>query len=234
MKAWLIVVLVLFLLAWLPVGVELRYDGAVLVALRLGPVKIRLLPAKKKKPKATKPKKQKKESKKPKKEKSKDAETKPTIGGTIEAAKPLVRVAVDALRRFRHMLLFRDLTVHVTFGASNAADAAIGYGRAWAAIGCLTPMIDNVFHVRRRDYQAFVDYEKQELQVLLHAHLTIFLWQILSFAVVYGVRGIKAFVSFNRQRKQHTKKSKGSAGMKHRAAVPNKSKGGAKNESSDL
>jgi hypothetical protein len=204
MKAWMIVVLLLLLLAWLPVGVELRYDGAVLVALRLGPVKIRLLPAKKKKPKAAKPKKQKKAPKKPKKEEPK-AE-KPSIGGTIEAAKPLVRVAVDALRRFRHMLLFRDLTVHVTFGASNAADAALGYGRAWAAIGCLTPMIDNVFHVRRRDYQAFVDYEKQELQVLLHAHLTIFLWQILSFAVVYGVRGLKAFVSFNQKRQGKTNK----------------------------
>jgi hypothetical protein len=180
-------------------------------------VKIRLLPAKPKKPKAAKPKKQKKAPKKPKTEEPK-AE-KPSIGGTIEAAKPLVRVAVDALRRFRHMLLFRDLTVHVTFGASNAADAAIGYGRAWAAIGCLTPMIDNVFHVRRRDYQAFVDYEKQELQVLLHAHLTVFLWQILSFAVVYGVRGLKAFVSFNQKRQGKTNKE-----ARRETAVPPKKK----------
>lgn len=206
MTALWIVLAALVLLALLPVSVELRYDGEVMVALRLGPVGVTLLPKKARKSGEEKPKKEKK--KKPKKEKKPkqepDAEQpkkKLSVGGTVEAAKPLIRVAVDALKCFRHMLLFRDLTVHVTAGASDAASAAIAYGRAWAAIGVLTPMIDSVFHVRRRDCQAFVDFEDPKMRVLLHAHVTMALWQIVSFAVVYGVRGAAAFVKFQKKRK---------------------------------
>ncbi len=202
MKILGIILLVLLVLAWLPVGVELRYDGQTLVLLRLGPLRLRVYPTKKKPAKQHKPP---KKAKKPSKKKPPDSKPAPaeprSLGGTLEAVKPLIQVAVNALQRFRHMLLFRQLTVHVTAGADNAADAAIAYGRAWAAIGALTPLVETVFRVRRRDYQAFLDYDAPQLRVLIHAHLTMFVWQLVSFAVVYGARGLRAFMQF--QRKQN-------------------------------
>ena len=212
MTALIVVLVILFLLAWLPVGAELQYDGSVLVALRLGPVKIRILPSRpKKEKKPDKKKKKQKKKKKPDKKKKQEKQEAPkrSIGGTVEAALPLVRVAVDALQRFRHMLLFRDLTVHVTYGASDPASAAIGYGQAWAAIGIVTPLIDRVFRIRHRDYQAYLDYEQKDLKIFIHAHLTIFIWEIISFAVVYGVRALRAFLKFKKAGKPAEKERDG-------------------------
>ena len=95
-----------------------------------------------------------KQKKKPKKEKKEEApkkaakapeEKKKTsvIPGGLDGIFSLVQLGCDVLGDFKRKLRVEKLMLHVTFGG-DAARAAINYGKAWAAIGALTPMLDRL------------------------------------------------------------------------------------------
>lgn len=189
MTGWLITAGILFLLAILPLGVSVRYnaDGAQ-VQVTAGPVWFTVFPGKKKEDKPSKPKKQ-KEPKKQKKA-SETTEKKQKKGGSMTALMPLVQAALDFLDDFRRKLRVKRLELKVIMAGDDPAELAINYGRAWAGIGNLFPLLERVFVIRKRNVAVECDFTAQETTVLARLEISITFGRLLYLVVRYGVRGM--------------------------------------------
>ena len=76
-------------------------------------------------------------------------------------------------------------------GSDDPAKAAMGYGRAWAAIGAITPSLERLFVIKKRDIQPALDYTISNTQVDAHLVTTITIGRSLALALRAGIRFLK-------------------------------------------
>ena len=210
---WLITGGVLFLLAVLPLGVSIQYDsGGPLVKVILGPIKFTLYPCPKKETKEKKkepPKEEKKEQPKeeeklpkgsqpPKEESPKEKQEK---GGSLTDFLPLVKVALDFLGDFRRKLRLNHLYLRLILASSDPCDLAVNYGKTWAAVGNLLPVLEKLFVIKKRDVEVECDFTASETLVIARLDFTITLGRTLALAVFYGIRALKEFLTIQKKRK---------------------------------
>ena len=211
---WWITLGILFLLAILPLGVRVHYnaDGA-LVQIILGPVKLTVVPSKKK------PEKEKKDKKeKPKKKKSDKAADKPKQvgadappaepksekkeeGGSILDFLPLVKTLFDFLGDFRRKLRVKNLQLKLIMAGGDPYNLAMNYGKAWAAVGNLLPKLEQWFVIKKRDIEVECDFETSQTLVIAHLDLTITLGRLLAAVVRFAVRALIEYLKFRKKRK---------------------------------
>ena len=203
---WLITFAILFLLAILPLGVSVKYnaDGP-LVRIVAGPVRFTVFPMKKKekKPKEKKKKKEKKKNSKetPKASEEKTKAPKKEKGGSILDFLPLVQVGLDLLNDFRWKLRLNRLELKLIMAADDPADLGMNYGRAWAAVGNLVPMLERSFVIKKRDIEVECDFTASEMLIIARLDITITLGRIIALAVVNGIRGLRAYLKIMKKRK---------------------------------
>lgn len=200
MSGWVvfgIVIAVFVLIGCIPVGVDARYaQNELSLRLKIGLLKMQVLPAKPKKKKAapkTEKKAQKKAaaSEKPEKPKKKASLPKLTLPDILE----LVNLACDTLGDLKRKLRVEVLVLHVVLGADDPAKAAMQYGSAWALIGVLDPKLDQLFVIKKRDIQPFFDYNETETKISAQLALTITIGRALSLGVTAGVRFLKLWIN---------------------------------------
>ncbi len=211
---WLITFGVLFLIAITPVGVRFRYNSeGTLLAVILGPFRLTILPAKKKKPKKEK------KSKEPKKKEEKPTskpepgpvtdpppapkppKQKKEKGGSLLDFLPLVKVALDFLGGFRRGLRINHLELKLIMAGDDPCDLATNYGNAWAALGNLLPQLERAFVIKKRDIEIECDFFADQTLVIAGLDLTITIGRILSLLVVTAYRGIREFLKIKKKRK---------------------------------
>lgn len=194
---WWMTLLVIFavfvLIGCIPVGVDARYsaDGVFLTA-KLGPFRLQLLPQKpKKKPQKRKPQ-QKQPKKTPAKAEPQEKKPNPLLSGGVDGLMQLLDLAFDTLGDLRRKLRVNELTLYVLIGgADDPAKAAMGYGRAWAAIGAITPSLERLFVIKKRDIQPALDYTISNTQIDAHLVTTITIGRSLTLALRAGIRFLK-------------------------------------------
>ena len=216
MKALLIVLAVLVLLALIPLGAHVRYDAeGAFVWIVAGPVRIRLLPKKPKK--AKKNKKEKKEKnkkekkpkkpKKPKEEKPEEKKEKQPIGGLIRDFMPFVRLGFDLLGCFFRKLRIPVLTLHVGFGgADDPAGAAVNYGRAWSAIGAIMQPIRSRARIGKENVSCSCDFTRGDMRVFAELKAVFLLGDLVAMGVRYGFRALRLYLRMKKQRKSNSRK----------------------------
>ena len=189
----LVIFAVLVLIGCIPVGVDARYsaDGVFLTA-KLGPFRLQLLPQKpKKKPKKRKPQ-QKQPKKTPAKAEPQEKKPNPLLSGGVDGLMQLLDLAFDTLGDLRRKLRVKELTLYVLIGgADDPAKAAMGYGRAWAAIGAITPSLERLFVIKKRDIRPALDYTISNTQIDAHLVTTITIGRSLALALRAGIRFLK-------------------------------------------
>lgn len=197
---WLIGALILFGLAWLPLGVRCRYDAQGPFAwLLIGPVRIRLYPTKGKK-KAKKPEEKPKEKKQP--DQKKPGTTEPEKeGGSLRDFLPLLQVAKDFLGDLRRKLRVNRLEMTLTMAGEDPCDLAVNYGRAWAAVGSILPQLERLFVIKKKQVRVNCDFVGVETTFFLRMDLTLTVWRMLSLAVSHGVRALREYLKINNQKK---------------------------------
>lgn len=190
MTWWMILLLVfgiLFLIGCIPIGATISYYEEILrVQAKIGPFSIGILPAKEKKSnKRKKRKKTEKEAPKPEKKKG----GLPFGAGTlVELLGLLCRTLGDLRRKIR----VNTLRLHVRYGGGDdPAKAAIDYGRSWALIGALTPYLERLFVIKKRDIQPILDYNTDKMKIDAHLTLTITVGRVLTLALRAGVGFLK-------------------------------------------
>ena len=196
---WLIGLGIVVLLAVLPLGVRIRYDcDGIAVTVLAGPVRILVFPR-------TKKEKKKKEKPKPEKKKTAPSEKEPPkkekAGGSLTDFLPLVKLALELLNCFRRKLRVDNLRLKLVLAGDDPCDLAVNYGRAWAALGNLLPRLERVLVIRKRDLHVECDFTADSTVVTAGLDITITLGRLIALAVVYGLRGLKEFLSISKKRK---------------------------------
>lgn len=177
---WLIALAVLAGIAILPVGIRGVYrESTAGVWLLIGPVKLRLYPAKAKKEK---------KSGQPKKE-NVDSDNKK--GGKLQEILPLARPILDFLNQLRKKLVVKNLELKVILAGDDPCDLAVNYGRAWAALGSLMPQLDRVLTIRKKDIEVESDFTAESICVYARVDVMVSIGRGLYLCCRYGVKFIK-------------------------------------------
>lgn len=163
---------VLLLISIMPVGVRAVFDGTLSVYLTFFHAPLRIYPGKKKSAK-----KQKKNKPHP--------EQKQKTGGSPAQLSEYLRLATRLLGKLRRKLLVRELTLHAIFGGK---DPALNYGRAWAAIGSIMPIFEQLFRIKKRDVGAYCSEEEPAIRIYARAHATMTVAGLLHLAI-HALRG---------------------------------------------
>lgn len=174
----------LVLLGLVPVGVYAVYDADLTVSLTVLGIRIRLYPAKKKAKKKSKPAAEQTEA--PKKK-----EKKPFSLPSRSSLEQYLHLLLELLGKLRRKILIRRLTLHAIFGGSDAADAALNYGKAWAAIGTAMPLLDACFRIKKQDVGAFQSEDEKKLRLYAKAAATLTVGQVLALALQVFTQFIK-------------------------------------------
>ena len=187
MSGWCVLGLVLAALAVLlalPVGVRARWNGALLVRVRLGPLRIQVFPIKEKK----KPPKEKKEKPPKEKERKKGGICLEQI---VYSAETLLRLLGRLLRRFCRGLRVDPLTLHITAADEDPADAAILYGRLYGTLSALLPLLRAAVPIRNEDIVLLLDFDKPALalEADVGVHMRLFHVLLIGLAAVWGAVG---------------------------------------------
>ena len=188
MSWWMIVLLVLAVLDFIGcilVGVDVGFDGEVWLAIKIGFIRVRILPSKPKKPK--KQKKKQPAAKKPA-QKPAAAPKKPLFSGDPQELRALLQLGVQTLGDLRRKLRVEVLTLFVYFGGGDdPAKNAIAYGRAWAVIGSITPLLDQLFIIQKRRIEPRFAPQEDKLRVEGRIVLTITIGRALALGIRAGL-----------------------------------------------
>ncbi len=186
MPVWIIPLViagVFALIPFVPVGVLLIYDAKGLdYRICVGPLRIKLKG--KKSPKESTP--------KLKKDvniitrKAKDAVTKKD-GGELSQFRPLLEALVNLLADLRRKIRVKNMDLDLILGGEDPCSLALNYGKAWAAVGNIIPVLEQIFTIRKRNVQVHCDFMSQSTKVFLRLHMTIALFRLVSLLVKYGV-----------------------------------------------
>ncbi len=196
---WIIALGIFLLLAAIPLGASVRYDAdGVRVRIIAGFLRFTVipLPQRKKKP----PKKAKAAAQSPPKKSAVQADEKKK-GGSWRDFLPLVRTGLDFLNQFRRKLRVNNLQLKLILAGDDPCDLAVNYGRAWAALGNLLPLLEKAFVIKKRDCEVECDFTADETLVTAQMDVTIRVGQMLSMTVHYGFRVIKDLLVLKKKRK---------------------------------
>lgn len=200
---WLITLAVLLLLASIPLGAQICYDSQGLkIRIIAGFLRFAVFPFPKRK---KKPKKD-AEAQKAKKNQEKAAQSsaqpkEEKKGGSLRDFLPFVNVMLDFMNQFRRKLRVNHLQLKLILAGDDPCDLAVNYGRAWAALGNLMPMLDRFFVIGKRECEVECDFTAAETLVMARMDLTLGFGQLVSMGAVYGVRLLKEFLIFKKKRK---------------------------------
>lgn len=193
MKALLIVLLVLLLLGLLKVGVHFVWDGSAAVQLLIWKLRISF-PGKKK----------------PEKEASANApfdKSAPKkmdaslVKGWLAAALSRRQDILTLIGRAIHTPRIDVLILRLTAGGQDAADCALNYGKLWAAVSGMLPVLENTFRIGKREIEIWCDYEKKETSCFAQADLTVRIYELLAL----GILGLKLLVQLYHEYKMTQK-----------------------------
>lgn len=179
MTALLIILLVIVGIGCIPVGIRAKYDEDLCVWLTVVGIRFRLYPS---------PKKDESQSdrhEKPKKQKRKLPKR--------ESLEEYLHLFLEILGKLRRKILIRTLKLHAVFGGDDAADCALNYGRAWAAIGAVMPLVDACFRIKHRDVGAYQAEDETAIRLYAEAAATLRVSQILHIALLALVRFTKIY-----------------------------------------
>ncbi len=192
---WLIALAVVAAVAVLPIGVSACYDAkGLLVKLIAGPLRLTLVPGKKK---------EKKGKKEDPKQQSAKAKPDPSgeSGGSVTDFLPIGKVAWEFLTDFRRKLRVNRLELEVILAGSDPCDLAVNYGKACGALGALEPQLSRFFVIRKKDLHVACDFVEEKTKIRARLDLTITFGRILALGVRYGWRALRTFLKINNKRK---------------------------------
>ena len=165
MTAWKvlgIVLLFFLLLSFLRVGVIAAFGAELRVRLRVGPVKLTILPKREKKAKKEEKADDPPAETEPPKEKKKRALPRLTLAEIYDLAGALFGVLGRTLRRACRRTRIDPLEVCVVFAGDDPADTAQTYGYACAALWTFMPKLEELFYIPNPSIHLDMDFQAKE------------------------------------------------------------------------
>ena len=185
-----VILLIVFLIGLIRVGAVVRFGEELGLTLLIGPVRIALLPAKKKISSKDGEEKKKKTAEKGKTEQrdKKKGHSLPKL--TRDEWKDLIKIALAALkemaRRACKRLRIDPLEILVVFGGEDPADIAQSYGYASAAMWGVMPHLEDLFHIPDPSLHLRMDYDAKKTRAEGTVGLSLRIWDglVIAFALL--------------------------------------------------
>ena len=192
---WGIALAAILAVGLLPVGLRIVYGETGLhMTVLAGPFKFPLESGKKEK-----------KSKKEESAKSNAGKTekKPESkqGGSFTDFLPLLKVLKELLGELRRRLRVKKLEMKLTMAGDDPCDLAVNYGRAWAAVEGIMPLLQELFVIKKRDVQVACDFVGSQTTLYLRVDAVLSLWRLLGMILRYGFRGIREYLKIIEKRK---------------------------------
>ena len=185
MIGWGIVLAVIVLLLLTKVGVHVRYGDELALSAKVGLLRIRILPAKEKKPKEKKPEKKKKKEKK-KKPKAAEGHEKKKQKLTLEDILDIVKLGLKALGRFGRALRLDRLHLHICVAKGDPYDTVAQYGYLNAALGAGLPLLHRAFRIKDEDITTAFRFDAAETALRCEVIATFRIGAILRIVLWAG------------------------------------------------
>lgn len=210
MTIWIVLVgilLLLWLLGRIRVGAAASYsETGFFLNAKIGPKEIQILPSNKT-GKEKKPKQPKKTAEKPA-ESTEKVKQKPRKKDTVSVVLRYLPLVSEAAGRLKRKIRIDDINLHIIWGAPDPADAAKGYGAGNAVMSILWPAVEHNFKVKKHDLSVDVDFELEKPEFIGDARISITIWQIISLAVILGVKALKIYLGLRREKSENTENEK--------------------------
>lgn len=178
------VLLVLFLLSQMRLGgcVEYGVEG-LFIRLRIGAFWFPVYPLKKEK------------EKRPPRKTKQAAEPQYPSGGSFELVKRCLPIIGEAAGELRRKIRIDRLEIDFIAAAADAADAALAFGYSNMAMGMIWPVFEQNFVVKEHRFRMAVDFQADSPTIHIVAALSMKLGQLVSFAVRYGWKLLRAYMA---------------------------------------
>lgn len=203
-----VVLALLILLAILPLGIRILYDAdGFRLKVLVGPVPIALYPFPEKLrtwwTSYLEKRKKKTEKKPPKKEAAPKKETgeepkKKTFDGSLSDFLPLLNALLYFFGDLRRKLRVRHLELKLILASSDPCDLALNYGRAWAAMGNLIPLLEEAFVIKKRDVEVECDFLAEKTRVIARLDISVTVGRMFSLGFRHGIRTLKEFLNITK------------------------------------
>ena len=193
---WLIALGVLTLIAILPIGVSAIYneDGP-RVSVIAGPLRLLVFPLKQKEKKEkTQKQEEKAKPQKTKKTSTKTKEKKKKKGGSIDDFLPIVDAVLDFVAAFGRRLRINHLQLKLILAGGDPSDLALNYGKGWAALGNLMPLLERAFVIKKRDLEVECDFLADKTAIIARLDLTITIGRIFSLLIIRGIPIVRELI----------------------------------------
>lgn len=182
---WIVgILLAIFLVVQLSrVGVRLAFGEEFRVMLRLGPIRMQVVPKKetaKKKPKKDKATKKKKE--KPKKEMPKI-----TARAVLDSLPELWRILKKGLRMTFHRVRVAPMDISAVIGGDDPADTALLYGRLSTAMYTAMPMLQELVHMPDPHIHLEPELQGGETRISGEVGVSFLIWDLTVIGFACGV-----------------------------------------------
>lgn len=203
---WLIALGIIVLLAILPLGARILYnEEGFFIWLHVGPVKFLWFPDNED------------EKSEEKKEKTKKTiymaagkqhkvHTEKKVGGLLTDFIDIIKAYLLLLRLLRPKVRIKRLEMNLVMAADDPCELAVNYGKAWAVVGNLIPLLESALVIKKRDIQVGCDFEATETRIYVRADIKIMLFRLIGVVFTYVYRLVKQYSNV---------KNSGKDGMKH-------------------
>ena len=186
MIVWGIVLAVIVLLLLTKVGVHVRYGDELALSAKVGLLRIRILPAKKKKPGKKKPEAEAKKEKKKKKPKAAEGHEKKKQKLALEDILDIVKLGLKSLGRFGRALRLDRLHLHICVAKDDPYDTVLQYGYLNAALGAGLPLLHRAFKIRDEDITTAFRFDTAEMALQAEVTATFRIGAILRIGLCAG------------------------------------------------
>lgn len=188
----------------LPAGASVRYGSFGLeLKLILGPLRLTILPRKKRSKKRSRKEKKaeiRNKGKSPQKKQSTAGNSEQPKGGKLSLLKEYIPIALDLLGAIRRRLILRRLVLFVNLSGDDPCDLAMLYGKANAAIGAVIPLLEQAFRIKKRDIQVFCDFMADETEVYANLEIVACPARMLAVVLRYGWRFLRTLMKQNSEK----------------------------------
>lgn len=199
---WLIALGVLVAVGLIPLGTLVRYDqDGLRIKLVAGVLRFTIYPLPERKTK--KPKKEKKKQP-PKQQAAPKPQQEEKKGGRLQDFYPFLQLGLRFMKELRKKLCINHLVLRLTLAGDDPCDLAVAYGRTWAALGSLMPVLERFFNIRKRTVDVQCDFNGEDILLETQAELTLRIYQLVQMTAVYGYLVIKEFLQMKKKRKGGT------------------------------
>lgn len=114
-------------------------------------------------------------------------------GGDLSQFWPFLEALGKFLNDLRKKLRVKKMELYWILGGEDPCELAISYGKAWAAVGNVLPLLERIFVIKKRDVQVFCDFMSPKTKVYLRLRITMPLFRLVSLLVQYGVPAYREY-----------------------------------------